>query len=131
MSSNTYSKLINIKNVDNVRKDINRSKHGNLPTSNLVKEIITDYDTFPYPRWYRGQYNSSEPIIAEREAGYRPREDNCYRKNNFIVNVEYPTNCFESACSTVYPCYPEYLAKLSDRKAMNVLLNKNCISPHR
>jgi hypothetical protein len=131
MYSNSYTKLTNINNVDNIRKQINQAKQGKYTTSNEVKQIITDYDVFPYPRWYRNEYALSQPIIAEREAGYRPREDQCYSVNNVIVQYQEPNHCFESACSTVYPCYPEYLAKLSDRKAMNVLLNQKCLIENR
>jgi len=130
MSYHNYTELINHENVENVRKQIELSRKGFIPTSNLAKKIITDYDTTPYPRWFRGDYRNTEPIIAEREAGYRPQENSCYSKK-FISEVKYPNHCFESACSTVYPCYPEYLAKLSDREAMNVLLNKNCITQYR
>lgn len=131
MYSNSYTKVINNNNVNNVRKQINLARQGKFTTGNEVKEIITDYDTFPYPRWYRNEYKSSEPIIVEREAGYRPREDSCYRVKDYIIQHQEPNHCFESACSTVYPCYPEYLAKLSDRKAMNVLLNQKCIISNR
>ena len=31
--------------------------------------VGTDYDTFPYTRWYRGIAEAAEPIVAEREAG--------------------------------------------------------------
>jgi hypothetical protein len=130
MSYKDYTKLINQNNVDIIKNEIQRSRDGFTPTSNLVRKVITDYDTFPYPRWYRGEYKNTEPVIAEREAGYRPLENNCYKKR-FISETNYPNHCFESACSTVYPCYPEYLAKLSDREAMNVLLNKNCVSQYR
>jgi len=37
--------------------------------------VLTDSDraVFPYRNWYRGQYMSPFPIIADREAGFYPR----------------------------------------------------------
>ena len=126
MENQDYSNLINERNVSNIRKQISQSRYGKLTTENEVTEIITDFDTFPYPRWYRGEYQSSHPVIAEREAGYRPIENQCYDVQRNKITKTYPNHCFEGPCSTVYPCYPQYLAKLSDREAMNVLLNKSC-----
>jgi hypothetical protein len=131
MNPNITSSVININNVQNVRNQIEHHRHGKFTTINEVQNITTDYDVFPYPRWFRGEYKNSNPVIAEREAGYRPLQPNCYQTKQNIVNEKYPNHCFESACSTVYPCYPDYLAKLSDRSAMNVLLNKACTIQYR
>lgn len=127
---------INERNVDNVRAQINR-KNLSVPYHATTKQaagVLTDYDTFPYPRWFRGVYYSPQPIVAEREAGWRPRHDNCYRISEpygIQSQVAYPNHCYEAACSTVYPCYPEYLAKWSDKEALDVVLNKACIVQYR
>ena len=100
-------------------------------TENNIQNISTDYDTFPYPRWFRGQYKSSNPIVAERVTGWRPRRDACYQIISPPEENEIPNHCFEAACSTVYPCYPSYLQKISDRDALNVALNNACIVQYR
>lgn len=127
--------LINNRNIDNVRMQINM-KNLSMPYHATVKQsagVLTDYDTFPYPRWYRGVYYSPVPIVSEREAGWRPRRDNCYRMNKPCDNstISYPNHCFESACSVVYPCYPEYVNKFLEQQQLEVLLNKSCISQYR
>jgi len=131
---------INYYNKLNIQKQINK-KLQNKPfyatTENSVS-VITDYDTFPYPRYFRGHWNSSIPIVAEREAGWRPRFDSCYEigKSNIqdinknILN-EYPDHCFQSACSTVYPCYPQYIKKYSDKDSLDLILNNVCTIQYR
>lgn len=37
-----------------------------------IKMMITDMDSFPYRRFFRGIYNDPEPMIHSRYAGYRP-----------------------------------------------------------
>ena len=124
---------INNSNVNNIRNEINRKKGCDpyFATSPITTNVVTDYDNFPYKRYFRGVPSSYKPIVAEREAGWRKREDQCYNKQNIFTEISYPNHCFETACSTVYPCYPEYLAKYSDREALNVMLNKSCIIEYR
>jgi hypothetical protein len=130
----TYN--INNLNVQNIRKQIN-SKKSCLPfyaTSKDATSTMTDYDTFPYTRWYRGVPESTTPVIAEREAGYRPRHDKCYRvlEPHFENDPNpYPNHCFAGPCSTVYPCYPEYLQKYSDKELLDTILNKSCVVQYR
>lgn len=101
--------VFNRNNVDMIRQGIlyKTSDDPFIPTIGLAKSTITDYDTFPYPRWYRGVPTSSEPVVAEREAGWRVRNDQCYRVNTCPGKLEYPypSHCFETACSTVFPCF--------------------------
>lgn len=127
------SQRINTMNVDNIRSQI-AIKKGCAPyhaTINQAAEVTTDYDTFPYPRWWRGVTGLSQPVIAEREAGYRPRHDNCYKIHESPNQVPYPNHCFEAACSTVYPCYPSYLNRYADREALDIMLNNSCIVQYR
>jgi hypothetical protein len=95
-------------------------------TTKDVRQIETDFDHFPYKRFYRGVYNSPKPVIIEREAGYRQIEPTCY-KEKLIVKSEYPKHCFEGPASVVYPCYPEYLRKYSDKAEMEIMLNRVCV----
>lgn len=132
--SDNFSERITALNISNVRDQISRKK-GSGPyyaTMEQTTNVLTDYDTFPYPRWFRGVPDSSRPIVAEREAGWRVRHDNCYRISEPAeLHYTYPNHCFEAACSTTFPCYPEYLQKFSDREALNVILNKACIAQYR
>ena len=128
----SISEKINDSNIESIRKQIEK-KNGTEPffgTMDGAKSVITDIDHHPYTRFYRGVYNSSDPVVFEREAGWRPIHNNCYR-TIYTEKSEYPNHCFESACSTVYPCYPQYLHKFSDRDALNVQLNRACIVQYR
>jgi hypothetical protein len=129
------TKLINDRNLSNVRQMI-EAKTNYLPyyaTESTIKGVITDYDTFPYPRFFRGVYNSSTPIIAEREAGFRQRYDTCYKDRKTCTEPceVQPVHCFESACSTVFPCYPANLQKYADQDLLDVMLNKACVVQYR
>ena len=125
---------INNANIKNIRELIKQKKsyHPHFATINNAAFVLTDYDTFPYPRWWRGVTGLSEPVVAEREAGWRRRHDNCYKlTKNYSENVQYPNNCFQSSCSTTYPCYPKYLQKISDKKELDIMLNANCVTQYR
>lgn len=84
-----------------------KTKYGKsfYATNQTVGKTITDMDNFPYQRFYRGEYQSNQPIIFDREAGYRHVSNSCYSTVP-SYSVEYPNYCFESACSTIYPCVP-------------------------
>ena len=92
-----------------------------------VRYAVTDMDSFPYQRYYRGDYRSAEPIVMDREAGWRPQENRCYVPEKKISIKDYPSNCFQTACSTTYPCYPNYLKLYSDKNEMELLLNRKCV----
>ena len=100
------SDTINNNNIMSLQKLIELKKKNQpfFATSEDASNIITDFDHFPYTRWFRGIYNSEKPIVIEREAGWRNRNDLCYsytndKKENFTIN-----HCFEYPCSTVFPC---------------------------
>ena len=112
-------------NVENVRDQIARKK-GNTPyfsNDNIVLGILTDYDNFPYNRFFRGIPSYSEPIVAEREAGWRIRNDDYYNRSVSYPEVSepYPNHCFQTACSTVRPCHPK-----PDREELNNVFNSAC-----
>lgn len=119
-------------NISSIRNQI-ELKTGCNPqfgTLNKAEKTITDFDHFPYTRFYRGIYNSSDPIVIEREAGWRPRREECYTPNN-CGKVQYPNHCFETSCSTTFPCYPAYVNKISDRDFLNLQINRACIVQYR
>ena len=129
-----YSRRINEENVNLIQNQIDMKNYytPHYGTSTEAKSVINDMDHFPYTRFFRGVYNSDVPIVFEREAGWRPQINSCYTGiNNCQEEISYPNHCFESACSVVYPCNPEYLKKISDRDALNVQLNKSCIVKYR
>lgn len=89
-----------------INQYIRQKLNYNTPTMflpNSVAFIDTDMDEFPYKRFFRGVAQSSVPIIHDREAGYRPRFDTCY-KHLTNPTDEYPNNCFEPPCLTILPC---------------------------
>ena len=131
-----FTPIVNQSNVKNIREQIARKKGSNPYHATVTQsvQVLTDYDTFPYPRYYRGVPDSTVPIVAEREAGWRPRHDTCYsvvEPNDVPLYPAYPNNCFQAACSIVFPCYPEYASRYSDLEAMNIILNNKCIVQHR
>jgi len=129
----SLTKNFNDLNVDSVRRQI-KHKQSSKPYMASIQDttsVVTDMDNFPYNRFFRGVYHSSDPVVMEREAGWRPVQNNCYNTIRKSEKDSYPRHCWESACSTVYPCYPEYLAKYSDRGALNVQLNRACIVQYR
>lgn len=92
------------KNIKIIKEEIAK-KNSNNPyrTGHVIYTVNTDYDIFPYNRWFKGDVQSSEPKIDEREAGWIPK-----RKQNLMPKQEptpLPTTCFQSPCSIVYPCY--------------------------
>ena len=48
-------------------------------------------------------YYEDHPIVLEREAGFRPRDDQCYKEIS-IPNPQPPNYCWEYPCSTIRPC---------------------------
>jgi hypothetical protein len=124
---------INHDNIEFIKKSIEK-KIGDNPyfaNKNSARKIITDMDHHPYHRWYRGVYYFPEPIVMEREAGWRKIENNCYELAIKREPDIQPNHCFEAPCSTTFPCYPEYLVKYADKDALNVMINKACISQYR
>ena len=116
-------------NIRHVRNEI-RKKNQNNPYyayQSTVKPVTTDMDSFPYKRFYRGQYDSPTPIVMSREAGYRVRHDKCYKPLIKAEVTPKPNHCFEGPCSVVYPCYPEYLRKYADKNELEIMLNKICV----
>lgn len=128
------SRMINDINMYNVQRAIEEKKQFKpyYATVSNSRQVITDYDTFPYPRWYRGEVGNNLPVVAEREAGWRVRNDDCYKVSCYNeMDIHYPYHCFEAACSTTFPCIPNSRTRLADREAVLVALNKNCIPNYR
>jgi hypothetical protein len=127
---------INERNVKNIQYQINLKKGSNpyFSTVKTNKNVITDYDTFPYPRYFRGEFASTAPIVAEREAGWRPRNEVCYQSESeqsaskkLQHDIASPRNFFQPPCSTVYPKY----ISGNDISFDNIKLNENCVITYR
>lgn len=125
-----YSQDITTNNVNYIQEQIAKKLNYNnayYATDNIVMNAINDMDHFPYKRFYRGVYYEDKPVTFEREAGFRERHDPCYTPYIPSEVTTYPKHCFEAPCSTVYPCYPDYLRKYADKQEMEVLLNRTCV----
>lgn len=118
--------IINEHSIETIKKQIEQKNKGLYFANNeTVTHIITDMDHHPYTRWYRGVSYYPEPIIMEREAGWRPRRDNCYKL--MIPATETETHsCFEPACTTTFPCIPSGNKDTFDNK-----INNMCIVQYR
>ena len=124
---------INQNNIENVREEIKKkiSWKPYLANNLSVTHSITDQDHHPYSRWYRGVYYYSDPIVAEREAGWRPMQQQCYTANHIPKPDPVPEHCFQTACSTILPCYPKYLAKYADKNSLDIMINNACVVQYR
>ena len=127
---------INKRNIDNLQVQINMKKDS-CPYFSTVQtntNVLTDYDTFPYTRYFRGVAESTVPIVADREAGWRPRNEDCYNDNfkreknqKKHHDIENPKHYFQPPCSTVYP---KYVSK-NDISISDIKLNENCVISYR
>jgi len=69
-------------NIESLRGEIQKKINGPyFANSTTVNKVITDMDHHPYTRWFRGVYYYPEPVIMEREAGWRPIQNVCYTVN--------------------------------------------------
>ena len=131
--ANKYTPLWNYINILSVQEQILRKRNHipHLATISDSEKVITDYDTFPYPRYFRGIPQSSVPIVAEREAGWRPRND--YYRNNqkIMLNDNYPAHFFEAPCSTVFPLTSKNTHRLSTIEKLLDNANNSCVVQYR
>lgn len=129
-----FTEKINRQNIQSVREQIAMKNNYCNPfyaTMDNAMSNLTDQDVFPYSRYFRGEYDKDYPIVFEREAGWRPRKDRCYKLECPGGRDFYPNHCFETACSIVQPCYPEVLRTYEHQELLNQILNQNCITQYR
>lgn len=120
-------------NIKNIRQQIvhKQSCTPHHATVADIQSIVTDYDHFPYSRFYKGVYNHDNPIIAEREAGYRPRYPQQIQTNCDPIEEIEPNHCFQSACSTIYPCFTDHHSIYKGVKNLRGDINNKCIVQYR
>jgi hypothetical protein len=125
------TKDINEMNFNSIRKLIARkqSHEPSFTTREDASNIITDFDHFPYKRFFRGVYNNYKPVLLEREAGYRPIRNNCYQFIDCkpLPPLEPPNVCFQFPCSTIYPCMP----KMQTNESQGLAPNQDCVQCFR
>lgn len=95
-----------VNNINSVRRQIYNKINYNVPFYATLEDMsttVSDMDHFPYKRFFRSKYNVATPIIFEREAGFHPLNNFCYKEkvNTQIFN---PTYCWQNSCTTVLPC---------------------------
>jgi hypothetical protein len=79
MSNNDLTARLNEHSIEFIRSQIQKKLNGPyFSTNSATTNVVTDMDHHPYSRWFRGVYYFPNPIIMEREAGWRPRRDSCY-----------------------------------------------------
>lgn len=120
---------MNENSIETIRNQIMKKTSDRPYFSNgkIVTNVVTDMDHQPYSRWFRGVYYYPDPVIMEREAGFRQIEDQCY---SVMVPPHAPDEdrlCFEPACSTVFPCNPKKYSKNDE----NERFSKLCIVQYR
>ena len=84
--------------------DMIEEKKRNLPftvSNNIVSYIQTDMDNYPYNRFYRGVPYFYNPVIFEREAGFREVHNECYRPLPCPYPSLTPDVKFTSSCTAV------------------------------
>jgi len=130
---NDLTPKLNQQNIEFVRKQIamKTSTQPYFANGESVDNVVTDMDHHPYTRWFRGVYYYPDPIVIEREAGWRPRQDSCYQVIMPPQPSFEPHHCFETPCTTTFPCYPKYLTKYADKEALDVMINNACIPQYR
>jgi hypothetical protein len=111
--------------ITSIQKQILK-KNSDIPyiaNNSQIKQSITDMDHHPYTRWYRGVYYFPQPIIMEREAGFRPQENQCYKNISPYVDDTY-SGCFEIPCTTTMPCNT---VTYKENDKVNTAINNSCM----
>ena len=113
-------------NYHNLQTQIERKKSWRpyMATESDTSIVLTDMDHFPYTRFFRGVPGSYKPIVQDRQAGWRPRQDACYdKKPNFHRPSPLSNFCFENPCTTTYPCHLAPPVVTIGKTAQNIASN--------
>ena len=89
-----------------------KNNMGNGPprqaTASDARFVQTDIDEIPYRRFFRGNFQSENPIVMDREAGFRQIVPSSFpvQASPYIPSVTQGLYCFQPPCSTIFPCNP-------------------------
>ena len=89
------------KNIENVQTQIklkNNYFESGTPyfaTTTNNKNVLTEYDHFPFTRYWKGVPLSDYNFVDGREAGWRNRRDDCYKYCTLARPVEKPDLCYQ------------------------------------
>mgnify|MGYP003335878145 CR=1 len=109
--------------------NLKQQPHPYLSSGTIIPR--SDVDSFPYKRFFRGEYNNSRPVVVDREAGWSQRCDKNYTPIKKVSEEYYPNHCFQGPVTTVYPCMSEYQRKYSDKKEMDIQLYRTRVNEYR
>ncbi len=119
-------------NIAYVQSQIQKKKTSTTPFFSSTTEVVTDFDHFPYTRHFRGEYDNHTPIVFGRDAGWRPRRDDCYKyQYDPVPDIIKPRHCFSGACNGVKPCKPEELNPILDKEASDLTFQTRHIIDYR
>jgi hypothetical protein len=87
-------------------EEVISKKQGSYPYYATIESIVqSNVSHNPYTEFFRGNKNSSYPIICEREAGTQVLDNSvvfkpkCYKASNPPLNM-----CWQYSCSLIRPC---------------------------
>ncbi|MDC3332842.1 hypothetical protein OAV62_01230 [bacterium] len=95
-------------NRNMIQFQINQKTQYNVPfyaTQDIVESTMSPFDHFPYKYFWRGEAQNPNPVIMEREAGYRPLHNRCYKQLGIPKKGNH-SRCWSYPCNTVSPCCP-------------------------
>jgi hypothetical protein len=124
---------MNKDSIEFIRSEIAK-KMGSEPyraNDKTVTHIVTDMDHHPYTRWFRGVYYHPQPIVFEREAGWRRVKNDCYNVHTDMTGNEDPSHCFETSCSTTRPCFLQNSTNFSEKMKVDTALDNMCVIQNR
>lgn len=107
-----------------LKLDYDRPYYGKLGD---VKNVQTDFDNFPYNRFFRSKFDSPYPSVYERKSGYRQlhnKDYQCPMDTSCTNSPFHPDLCFSAPSSTTYPCYPAYFFQYANEIERNNALNR-------
>lgn len=113
--------------MDTLRAAIAHKLDYSTPYYGKLGDVVrspTDFDNFPYNRFFRSVYNDPDPTVYERRAGYRVLENKLYKCPPAGGDTFVPDLCFQPAATTTYPCYPTYFYEYANEVARNNALNR-------
>lgn len=113
-------------NIQHVFEGIKKKLNYNKPyyaDYNAINGVMGDFDQFPYKRYFRGRFDSPNPVIIERECSWRPEINKCYKE--IVTPVPNPPNyCWEYPCSSIGSCKAK--PEPNDLKSDGIIGSNNC-----